>query len=99
MYSSGGRAMMVGGISFGDFLPHLGPLVAVLGTAVYAGAFLPTDSFYRTFGVSLDDVGLTKTKILTRAAIYLFAFFAFVVVMTLANAWWNHAEFGWADPD
>lgn len=49
-------------------------VLGVLGLVVYALARVGHDAFYARFGVTAEEVGLSETTILARAALY-FAFF------------------------
>lgn len=63
--------MARGKTSFDDISALVKVLAPAVILAVYALAWLPGDAFYRSFNVSLEEVGLTKTRLVTRAGMYL----------------------------
>jgi len=64
--------------------------LAAAGLFVYVIVRLAVDAFYRPFDVTAEEVGLTQSTIVGRAAVYLFvvigAFVAFLVIAFVAGA-------------
>jgi hypothetical protein len=73
----------------GAFLDVSLKALAAAGLFVYAIVRLAIDAFYRPFDVTAEEVGLTQSTIIGRAAVYLFvvigAFVAFLVIAFVAG--------------
>jgi len=68
-----------------DVLEQGKPLLAAAALVIYGVVRVAIDTFYRTLGVSADQVGLTEAQILGKSALYFIGSVA--IVFAIAGIW------------